>query len=86
MAEQGQQTLEEVGIDFSQVIQANPEWWDHVSRLRYSGQNLKGAFELGVQAHNAEDPQEVFEAFVERIVGIKRANKNKRQAAKARKK
>ena len=77
-AEQGQRTFEEMGVDFSEAVEMNPEWWNQVSRLRYSGQNLLAAFELGMQSHNVEDPQEVFETFVEKLVGIKRANESKR--------
>jgi major membrane immunogen (membrane-anchored lipoprotein) len=77
-AEQGQRTFEEMGVDFSEAVEINPEWWNQVSRLRYSGQNLLAAFQLGMQSHEAQDPQEVFETFVEKLVGIKRANENKR--------
>jgi hypothetical protein len=86
MAEQGQTTFEEMGIDFSESVEANPDWWNHVSKLRYSGQNLLAAFQLGLQSALLEDPQEEFESFVEKIVGIKRANKRQRESAKARRK
>jgi hypothetical protein len=86
MTEQGQQTFEEMGMDFSGAVEKDPEWLKHVSRLHYSFQNLQAAFDLGMRAHNSKDPQEVFEVFVEKIVGIKHADKNKREAAKARRK
>ena len=86
LAEQGQQTFEEIGISFEGVVENNSDWLSHVMRQRFTGRDLQNAFNEGMLAHGTAEPQEAFESFVERVLRIKKAGKAKRKGRKARKK
>lgn len=86
MAGQGQETFEEMGISFEGAVAEDPTWWDRVNKLRYSGTQMRDAFQLGVESalFDKEEQTEQFETFVERLAGVKRAKKHERENRKAR--
>src|SRR5216683_7004101 len=86
LAERGQQTLEEVGMQFEGFVETDSDWKSYVMRRRFTGRDLQNAFNEGMKAHGTAEPQEAFEEFVERVLRIKKAEKSKRERKKARKK